>query len=166
MIESLKHSGKSSSHQAIADFESRVGKLSLNEARAFARSLGVDPFWSSDYPRTKEGFFRVLGGTAYAAARSAAFAPYADLVWMESARPDLQQVLLMHSLSFKVPKHFWSHMPSQKSHSPIAFRGFHVTGGVRRAVRSVHITPETEKLFEKNDAISDGSSFSNNFSQK
>ncbi len=39
--------------------------------------------------RTAEGFFRVTGGVEAAIARGLAYAPYADLVWMETSTPDL-----------------------------------------------------------------------------
>ena len=39
--------------------------------------------------RTPEGFFRVRGGLEAAIARGLAYAPYADLVWMETSTPDL-----------------------------------------------------------------------------
>jgi isocitrate lyase len=39
--------------------------------------------------RTPEGFFRVNGGVDSAIARGLAYAPYADLVWMETSTPDL-----------------------------------------------------------------------------
>jgi isocitrate lyase len=39
--------------------------------------------------RTAEGFFRVTGGIESAIARGLAYAPYADLVWMETSTPDL-----------------------------------------------------------------------------
>jgi isocitrate lyase len=39
--------------------------------------------------RTSEGFFPVRAGIAHAVARGVAFAPYADLVWCETATPDL-----------------------------------------------------------------------------
>ncbi|MBA2385351.1 MAG: isocitrate lyase [Actinobacteria bacterium] len=39
--------------------------------------------------RTPEGFFRVRGGVEAAIARGLAYAPYADLVWMETSTPDL-----------------------------------------------------------------------------
>jgi isocitrate lyase len=41
--------------------------------------------------RTAEGFFYVNAGTASAIARGVAYAPYADLVWCETAVPDLGQ---------------------------------------------------------------------------
>ena len=39
--------------------------------------------------RTDEGYFRVKGGLASAIARGLAYAPYADLLWMETSTPDL-----------------------------------------------------------------------------
>jgi isocitrate lyase len=39
--------------------------------------------------RTPEGFFRYDGGLAAAIARALAYAPYADVLWMETSTPDL-----------------------------------------------------------------------------
>jgi isocitrate lyase len=41
--------------------------------------------------RTAEGFFTVKAGLKQAIARGLAYAPYADLVWCETAKPDLQE---------------------------------------------------------------------------
>ncbi|HUJ53685.1 MAG TPA: isocitrate lyase [Steroidobacteraceae bacterium] len=41
--------------------------------------------------RTAEGFFTVKAGMAQAIARGRAYAPYADLVWCETAKPDLEE---------------------------------------------------------------------------
>ena len=41
--------------------------------------------------RTPEGFFRFEGGVQAAIARGLAYAPYADLVWCETATPDLDE---------------------------------------------------------------------------
>ncbi|OKI01446.1 isocitrate lyase [Streptomyces sp. CB02923] len=41
--------------------------------------------------RTAEGFYRVTNGIAPAIARGLAYAPYADLLWMETGTPDLAQ---------------------------------------------------------------------------
>jgi len=40
--------------------------------------------------RTPEGYFRVRGGLEPCVARGLAYAPYADLLWMETATPDLE----------------------------------------------------------------------------
>ena len=39
--------------------------------------------------RTYEGFYYIKGGIEYAIQRGLAYAPYADLVWCETARPDI-----------------------------------------------------------------------------
>ncbi|HIC8924776.1 isocitrate lyase [Elizabethkingia anophelis] len=41
--------------------------------------------------RTSEGFFKVNAGVPQAIARGLAYAPYADLLWMETSHPDLQE---------------------------------------------------------------------------
>ena len=41
--------------------------------------------------RTEEGFFRYRGGIDAAIARGLAYAPYADLLWCETSRPDLEE---------------------------------------------------------------------------
>ena len=41
--------------------------------------------------RTKEGFYRMTGGIDCAISRGLAFSPYADLVWCETASPDLSE---------------------------------------------------------------------------
>ena len=47
------------------------------------------PFLTGE--RTPEGFFRLRGGPLCAQARAKAFAPYADLLWCETSRPDLAE---------------------------------------------------------------------------
>ena len=41
--------------------------------------------------RTVEGFFRTRGGIGAAIARAIAYAPYADLLWCETSKPDLKE---------------------------------------------------------------------------
>jgi isocitrate lyase len=41
--------------------------------------------------RTPEGFFRVRGGVKSAIARAISYAPYADLLWCETSKPDLKE---------------------------------------------------------------------------
>lgn len=41
--------------------------------------------------RTPEGYFRVKSGIEPVIARALAYAPYADLLWFESSRPDLEE---------------------------------------------------------------------------
>jgi isocitrate lyase len=47
------------------------------------------PFLTGE--RTPEGFFRIRGGLEMAIERAVAYAPYADLLWCETAHPDLEE---------------------------------------------------------------------------
>jgi isocitrate lyase len=47
------------------------------------------PFISGE--RTHEGFFILHGGLECAISRGLAYAPYADIIWCETAHPDLQE---------------------------------------------------------------------------
>ena len=49
------------------------------------------PFIDAARGRTAEGFFTVRAGMAQAIARGCAYAPYVDLVWCETAKPDLAE---------------------------------------------------------------------------
>jgi isocitrate lyase len=48
------------------------------------------PFIESS-ERTPEGFYRLKGGVDCAIARALAYAPYADVLWMETSTPDVAQ---------------------------------------------------------------------------
>src|SRR6516165_8717445 len=41
--------------------------------------------------RTSEGFFRIRGGMESAVARALAYAPYVELIWCETSKPDLEE---------------------------------------------------------------------------
>jgi isocitrate lyase len=49
------------------------------------------PFIDSSKGRTSEGFFPVKAGIEQAIARGLAYAPYADLLWCETGKPDLEE---------------------------------------------------------------------------
>ncbi|CAD6892615.1 unnamed protein product [Tilletia caries] len=71
------------------------GLVPISQARAIAAKAfgGADklPHWSWDAPRTKEGYYHFRGGVAPALKRVKAFAPYSDLLWLETKTPDLDQ---------------------------------------------------------------------------
>ncbi len=63
---------------------------------ANAASLITSDFDERDHrfltgERTVEGFYRVKNGLDQAIARGLAYAPYADLIWCETAKPDLEE---------------------------------------------------------------------------
>lgn len=67
---------------------------SHEEARAVAARLGVTVtslFWDWDLPRTREGFYRFRGSVAAAVVRGRAFAPHADVLWMETSSPNVAE---------------------------------------------------------------------------
>ncbi|KAF8272825.1 isocitrate lyase [Lactarius quietus] len=77
----------SASPATLANLAARVAHASHKDALAIAQNefgLRAAPFWDWDAPRTIEGYYR------YQAARIA-FAPYADLLWMETKSPILAQ---------------------------------------------------------------------------
>lgn len=76
----------------IDEFNKQAKGKSNAEARAIAKGLtGVDVHFDWDAPRTREGYYRYQGGTQCAVMRAVAYAPYADLIWMESKLPDYAQ---------------------------------------------------------------------------
>ncbi len=50
-----------------------------------------EDFLQSYYERTEDGFYRITGGIDMAISRGLAYAPYADLIWMETATPDIEE---------------------------------------------------------------------------
>lgn len=75
---------------AVERWKSFVAGVSHTEARQRAASLGVEIFWNWDLPRTPEGFYPITGGREMAIQRGLATAPFADLLWRETAKPDLE----------------------------------------------------------------------------
>ncbi|KAI5306417.1 hypothetical protein KEM56_001010 [Ascosphaera pollenicola] len=65
--------------------------LSINERRKLAAQYTSTPvFWSWDIPRTREGYYHFRNGAATAIKRSIEFAPYADLLWVETGDPSVE----------------------------------------------------------------------------
>ena len=72
-----------------------VSTLLFARTDAEAANLLTSDIDENDKPfltreRTREGYFRVRNGLAQAVSRGLAYAPYADLVWCETGKPDLQ----------------------------------------------------------------------------
>jgi isocitrate lyase len=62
---------------------------SFYDARAKAKSMGINIIWDCEVSKTPEGYYQVQGGIEYAIAKSLAAAPFADLLWMETKTADL-----------------------------------------------------------------------------
>lgn len=93
VVQAMAKKGMSSKTQK--EFKDAASKLSNQAARDLAAKYGIDAssgfFWDWDAPRTREGFYQYRGGTQCAVNRAVAFAPYADLLWMETKSPILAQ---------------------------------------------------------------------------
>jgi isocitrate lyase len=75
---------------SVLDWRRFAAKASHYAARRKARSLGARVEWDCELAKTPEGYYQVRGGIDYAIAKSLAAAPFADLIWMETATADLE----------------------------------------------------------------------------
>ncbi|KAG5648307.1 Isocitrate lyase [Asterophora parasitica] len=92
LANSLAKQGANAS--TVSKFLARVAHVSYPQAVSIAQKefgLKSVPFWDWDASRTREGYYRYQGGTQCAVNRATAFAPYADLLWMETKSPILAQ---------------------------------------------------------------------------
>ncbi|KAL5906635.1 mitochondrial 2-methylisocitrate lyase [Pyricularia oryzae] len=79
-----------------AEYEAGIAKdrdMSIWDRRALAKDiLGADKpdvYWDWDVPRTREGYYHFRSGMRAATKRALAFAPYADLLWVETGDPSV-----------------------------------------------------------------------------
>ncbi|PYH86660.1 mitochondrial 2-methylisocitrate lyase [Aspergillus uvarum CBS 121591] len=64
--------------------------LSISRRRVLASDYTKKPVvWSCDSPRTREGYYHYRAGFPAATKRAREFAPYADLLWVETGDPDV-----------------------------------------------------------------------------
>lgn len=66
-------------------------RASWYAAREKARLLEIDVTWDCELAKTPEGYYQVQGGLDYAIAKSLAAAPFADILWMETATANLEE---------------------------------------------------------------------------
>lgn len=91
LVDAFAHEGASSDKQKA--LRAKIARMSHKEATKIAKEFGLRtvPYWNWDTPRTREGYYRYQGGTQCAINRAVAYAPYADLLWMETKSPILAQ---------------------------------------------------------------------------
>lgn len=78
--------------ELVAQYKEAAKAKGNSECRALAKGLtGVDIYFDWDSPRTREGYYRYQGGCGCAINRAIAYAPYADMIWMETKLPDYKQ---------------------------------------------------------------------------
>lgn len=89
VVEALEKEGKT---DEIEGYLAEAKGKSNFETRQIARNvLGRDIFFDWDAPRTREGYYHVRAGLETALKRCLAFAPYSDMLWLETKTPDLEQ---------------------------------------------------------------------------
>ena len=79
--------------------------LSLREMQLLAHEVtpSKNIIFDWDAPRTKEGYYMFKGCIEAAIRRSLVFAPYSDMIWLETKTPDLEQA---RSFSSEIHKKF------------------------------------------------------------
>eukprot|EP00117_Sycon_ciliatum_P034867 scpid78801/ scgid26529/ Isocitrate lyase len=77
--------------QKLSIWNSSCLSLGLDQARKLASDLGFHFYFDWEACRTEEGYYRLKGDLDYCSKRALAFSDYADIIWMETHSPDLQQ---------------------------------------------------------------------------
>lgn len=65
--------------------------MSLREQVELAESLGIRVDWNKHKPKVFEGYFQIKPCVDAAISRARAFAPFADILWMEQEKPSLHE---------------------------------------------------------------------------
>lgn len=72
--------------------------LPLSQRRKLAGKCAKSPVkWSCDIPRTREGYYHYRAGFPAAIKRAREYAPYADLLWVETSSPSLDEAAQLAS---------------------------------------------------------------------
>ncbi|KAE8159544.1 isocitrate lyase [Aspergillus tamarii] len=90
------HLEREGAAQSVRDaYQKRVQEnpdLSITRRRALASDYTKTPVaWSWDIPRTREGYYHYKAGFPAATKRAKEFAPYADLLWVETGNPNVEK---------------------------------------------------------------------------
>ncbi|EMD42309.1 hypothetical protein CERSUDRAFT_79893 [Gelatoporia subvermispora B] len=92
VAQAIQRSSIQHKEQALEAYRAAVQGKSNSEARDIAKDiLGEPVFWDWDLPKTREGYYHYTGGVEAAVKRVLAFAPYSDMLWLETKLPDLEQ---------------------------------------------------------------------------
>ncbi|KAL8727749.1 MAG: hypothetical protein Q9166_005862 [cf. Caloplaca sp. 2 TL-2023] len=93
VIQQLQDENATSSR--IDEYSALVSKdrnLSLSSRRNLAKDYTREPVFFSWYiPRTREGYYHYQAGLPAATKRAIEFAPWADLLWLETADPNVEK---------------------------------------------------------------------------
>ncbi|DAZ99584.1 TPA: hypothetical protein N0F65_001412 [Lagenidium giganteum] len=85
----ITNSHRADKERALATWNAKCLELGLPQLKALAKELGVEVTFCWERARTVEGYYRVQGGVDFCIARGRAYAPYADAIWMETAKPGI-----------------------------------------------------------------------------
>lgn len=81
-----------SARDAYKEHVKKNPDLSISRRRVLANDYTKSPvIWSCDSPRTREGFYHYRAGFPAATKRAKEFAPYADLLWVETGDPNVEK---------------------------------------------------------------------------
>ena len=87
----------------VEEWKAKFATMGYEDAVELAQALGAGAvYWNWDTPKTREGYYRVKPCTEYCTARCVAFAPYSDMLWMETAKPGKKQAQSFAEGVFKV----------------------------------------------------------------
>ncbi|KAG5949095.1 hypothetical protein E4U53_006041 [Claviceps sorghi] len=82
------------SQDRISEYVKATSKnpnMGITRRRTLAAHYGKTPvYFNWDVPRTREGYYHFRAGMKAATKRALAFAPYADLLWVETGDPNVQ----------------------------------------------------------------------------
>ena len=89
----MKSEGTDQAHiDAYTTAVTQDRNLPLSRRRTLASRFTKNPVvFSWDIPRTREGFYHYRAGLPAATKRAIEFAPYADLLWLETADPSVEK---------------------------------------------------------------------------
>jgi len=90
VAQAIESSAISNKDSALEQYLQVSADKSISEARSIASEIvSEEVFWDWDLPRTREGYYHYTGGIKAAIVRAMAYAPYSDVLWIETKLPDL-----------------------------------------------------------------------------
>ncbi len=94
VAEIIESSGRPNSKDLASRWKEEnhpLNGLSLREQVELAESMRIQVEWNKHKPKTFEGYYQIKPGVEAAIARARAFAPFADILWMEQEKPSLDE---------------------------------------------------------------------------
>jgi isocitrate lyase len=91
VVEQVKADSASSVDAYLAEVRANPNLSIAHRRKVAEKYTKTQVSWSWDIPRTREGFYHYRAGLAAATKRAIQFAPYADLLWLETADPSVEK---------------------------------------------------------------------------